>query len=135
MSGSYLSVTTGLDQALTGVIGEQRPIQALADPYTANKSIALWINPAAFAQPALGTYGNMGSRNILGPGSITINTNLTRAFHVRENQSLEFRVEAFNLPNHVNPQNPTTVLTSGSFGKILAATDPRIMQLALKYVF
>ena len=135
VSGSYLNVTSGLDQALTGIVAEQRPNQVLADPLNAAKSGNQWINPAAFAQPALGTYGNLGSRNILGPGSIVINTNLTRTFQVRENQSLEFRVESFNLPNHVNPISPNTVLSNNTFGKILNASDPRIMQLALKYVF
>jgi len=135
LSGSYLNVTSGLDQALTGVAGEQRPNQLLANPLNADKSGDLWINPAAFAQPALGTYGNLGSRNILGPGSIVINTNLTRTFQIREKQSVEFRVESFNLPNHVNPINPNTVLSNSTFGKILNANDPRIMQLALKYVF
>jgi hypothetical protein len=60
---------------------------------------------------------------------------LTRAFPVRENQSLEFRAEAFNLPNLVNLGPPQLTLTSGTFGQILSATDPRIIQLALKYVF
>jgi hypothetical protein len=77
----------------------------------------------------------MGVSNVLGPGSITIDTNLTRSFQVRENQSIEFRVEAFNLPNHVNPDDPTVVLTNARFGQILSAKAPRIIQLALKYVF
>jgi hypothetical protein len=60
---------------------------------------------------------------------------LTRAFEVRENQTLEFRAEAFNIPNHVNPNNPVTVLSNQNFGRILTVDDPRIVQLALKYVF
>ena len=94
-----------------------------------------WLNAAAFAQPALGTYGNLGSSNILGPASITINMGLTRTFKVRENQSIDFRAEAFNVPKHVNPGIPGTILTNSNFGKITSAADPRILQLALKYVF
>jgi hypothetical protein len=60
---------------------------------------------------------------------------LTRKFQVRENQAIEFRAEAFNLPNHMNPGNPGTTLNSTTFGRIQSASDPRIMQLALKYVF
>jgi len=60
---------------------------------------------------------------------------LTRTFPVRENQSIEFRAEAFNLPNHLNPGNPGTILTNANFGRITTAADPRIVQLALKYVF
>jgi hypothetical protein len=134
LSGSYLTVLSGLDNALTATTDE-RPDLVLLNPYAPNKTNDVWLNPAAFAQPALGTYGNFGSRNILGPGSIRIDMGLTRRFRVRENQSIEFRAEAFNVPNHLNPGNPVLTLSDSNFGKILSATDPRIMQLALKFLF
>ncbi len=134
LSGSYLTVTSGIDNALTGVL-LQRPNQALPSPYASNQTKTVWLNPAAFVQPATGTYGTLGSRNILGPGSVRIDMGLTREFRIRERQSVEFRVEAFNLPNHLNPDNPVVVLTNQTFGKIQSGADPRIMQLALKYVF
>ena len=43
--------------------------------------------------------------------------------------------EAFNMPNHVNPNNPNVTLTDPNFGKILSTNDGRTMQMALKYVF
>ena len=52
-----------MDQALSGTTG-QRPNQVLADPYATNKNVSRWLNPAAFAMPALGTYGNTGSQNV-----------------------------------------------------------------------
>jgi len=112
-----------------------------------NKSIAKgWLNPAAFAQPALGTYGTVGRNNVAGPGSVRIDMGLVRIFRVREKQSVEFRTEAFNVANHVNacssisgqqgsPVCMNTNLSDATFGKILAAGDPRIMQMALKFVF
>jgi hypothetical protein len=79
-------------------------------------------------------YGN--AAQLRGPGLINLDMGLTRRFQVREWGSLEFRAEAFNAPNHVNPQNPVATLNSSTtFGKSVAAADPRIMQLALKYVF
>ena len=71
----------------------------------------------------------------LGPGSIRIDMGITRKFQLRERQTLEFRAEAFNMPNHVNPGLPDTTLTSATFGKILSAGDPRIIQMALKFLF
>ena len=132
--GEYLSITSGFDQALTGAAA-QRVDQLLASPYSDVKNVDHWFNSAAFAQPVLGTYGNMGAYNALGPGLIQIDMGVTRSFKVRENQSLQFRAEAFNLPNHMNPNNPMTAINLTVFGKILTAADPRILQFALKYVF
>ena len=134
LSGPALTVASGLDTPLSGTT-DQRPNQVLPSPYAAKKNAAAWLNPAAFAQAPTGTYGTMGARNVRGPRSIRIDMGLTRAFRIRENNSLEFRAEAFNVPNLVNYGAPNLTLTSGSFGQILSATDPRIMQLALKYVF
>ena len=61
---------------------------------------------------------------------------LTRQFSVRENHSVEFRAEAFNAPNHVNPGTPITAFNNAQFGYIQVNGDaPRIVQLALRYVF
>jgi len=134
LSGSALTVSSGLDNALSGTT-DQQPNQVLAGPYAAEKSAKSWLNPAAFVQPPVGTYGTMGPRNVRGPKSVRIDMGLTRAFRIREKQSVEFRAEAFNVPNLVNLGNPTLILTSATFGQILSASDPRILQLALKYVF
>jgi hypothetical protein len=154
LSGAYLSISTGLDIALSGASTggntgtHQRPNQVLPDPFLPDKSAAKgWLNPAAFAQPAAGTYGNLGSRNIGGPSSIRIDMGLTRTFAIREKQSLQLRAEVFNVPNHANYcapafqgivpaiQCPDVNLNSPTFGKIFSASDPRIMQMALKYLF
>jgi len=120
LTGQSLTLLSGLDQALTGATNDQRPNQVLASPYAAITNIQSWINPAAFAQPALGTYGTMGARNVRGPGSINIDMGVTRTFRIREKQSVQFRAEAFNMPNHVNPNNPNVTLTDPNFGKILS---------------
>ena len=133
LSGNWLTVSTGVDSLATN--GDTRPNLILPSPYAANKSIDLYLNPAAFARPATGEYGNMGIRNIQGPGSIRIDMGLTRKFRVQEKQTVEFRAEAFNLPNHLNPGNPVTTLSNLNFGRIQSAGDERVMQFALKYVF
>jgi hypothetical protein len=134
LSGDYFSLGAGVDQALTGT-DDQRPQQVLSNPFAANKNIRQWLNPAAFAQPALGTYGNMAPGTILGPGFFGIDMGLTRRFNVTERQALEVRGEAFNILNHVNPRDPVATFSSSTFGQIQAANDPRILQVALKYVF
>ncbi len=145
-SGSYFTVTGGVDYALNGVpqLADQRPNQVLASPYASQKTVDRWLNPAAFAAPAPGTYGNLGKNNMLGPGVFQLDVAISRTFPIGENRTLQLRAEAFNLPNHLNPAHPVPALNNSSFGKIqsdlsgtgrLSAGDPRILRFALKLVF
>jgi hypothetical protein len=154
VTGAYFSVGTGADLALSGTTTttgntgvDQRPNQLLANPYIPNKGASGWLNAAAFAQPSLGTYGSAGARNLSGPASIRFDIGLTRNFAIKERQSLQLRAEAFNIANHANYCAPAfqgivpaitcpdNTFNSPTFGKVLSASDPRIMQVALKYVF
>jgi len=133
LSGGYLSVLSGQDRALTSS-GNQRVNQVLANPY-GDKSVGNYLNPAAFAVPALGTLGTIGAGSIRGPGTWQFDTALSRTFQLRETQKLELRAEAFNVTNSLHLNDPITSFNSGIFGQITSAKDPRIMQFALKYVF
>ena len=145
-AGQPLSIASGLDQALSGVVvaNPQRVNQVLPNPFAGARGSACanvapcitWLNPAAFAQPALGTLGNMGVLNVVGPLYWQLDTALARSFAVAERQKVEVRAEAFNVLNGVRFNNPAVVLSSpNTFGRILGAQDPRIMQFALKWVF
>jgi hypothetical protein len=131
-SGSYMTILGGQDRALSGV-GNQRAEQVLGDPYLDRDGLN-FLNPAAFAQPAPGTLGNMRRNNIEGPGNWQIDTAISRLFPIGATR-LEFRVEAFNLANRLIRLNPNTNLSQNVFGQITTAGDPRIMQFAVKYVF
>jgi hypothetical protein len=48
---------------------------------------------------------------------------------------VQFRAEIFNVLNRVQLNNPLSALNSPNFGLITSAVDPRIVQLALKYMF
>ena len=140
LSGNPLTVTTGLDRALTGNPGLQRANQVLDDPYGA-RTVNQWFNPAAFAQPALGTFGDSGRNAYVGPGTRNLDLSLVRAFRFADTQRIEARIEAFNAFNWTrlgaSPQtgNPVTNLSNANFGRILNSGDPRIMQFAVKYSF
>jgi len=133
-SGSFLTVTSGRDQAFTG-INNQRPDQVLANPYGDRSSITNYLNAAAFAVPAAGKNGFVGRANIEGPGTFQFDAALSRIFQVREGQRLEVRAEAFNVMNSLRRDNPATNLIQSTFGQTTTAADPRILQFALKYVF
>jgi hypothetical protein len=141
-TGDYLTVYTGLDRALTGFAGNQRPVQILGNVYLNRGSVNL-LNPNAFAQPDLGKIGNMRTGNIQGPGYWKLDLGLSRIFQPREGQKLEFRAEAFNVTNSLLRGDPATTslnLNSNTFGQITNSLVPgtsnaRIMQFALKYSF
>jgi hypothetical protein len=132
-SGQWFSVTTGVDNALTGQ-PNQVPI-LVGNPYPAKQTPGAWINTAAFQAPATGTLGNLQLNSIRGPAFFDWDMALSRRFTFKEGKSFQVRAEVFNLLNHANFQNPIATMNSGSFGKILTANDPRILQFAAKYVF
>lgn len=133
-TGSWLTPVVGQDISLTG-IGLDRP-NLVGTTQLSNPTLRAWFNTSAYAPQAVGTFGNAGAYTIRGPGAFTFDAMLTRAFPIREHQNLEVRFEAFNFLNHPVFNNPGTTLTSSStFGKILSANDPRILQFAMKYVF
>ena len=133
-SGGPFSITTGTDRALTGNTGVQRVNQVLDDPYGA-KTVDNWLNPAAFAQPAFGTFGNSGRNAYRGPGQKVVDLSLVRSFRFSQTHRIEARLETFNAFNWFRQNNPVNNLTSTTFGRITSAGDPRIMQFALKYSF
>jgi hypothetical protein len=150
-SGAPVSILSGLDQALNGFNFNERPNQVLADtaatspgagPCANRAPCFAYLNPAAFAQPGLGTLGNMGAYNVVGPRLFQFDVSLVREFRIREGENLQVRAEAFNLLNNtrfnnLNSPNNSNITLSGAnvFGTITGAMDPRILQLALKFNF
>jgi hypothetical protein len=133
-SGAWLTALAGTDRALSG-ISNQRPNQVLSHVY-GNGSLTGYLNINAFALPALGTLGNMGHNDILGPDFWQFDLGLSRSFRVREGQRVEVRAEAFNVLNGLRKGAPNLGLNAPTtFGQITTALDPRIMQFAMKYVF
>ena len=133
-SGSPLTVIAGGDRAFTG-LQQQRAEQVLDDPYGDN-TLLTYLNPAAFAQPAAGTLGDHQRNSIRGPGRWDVDMALSRLVGFGGTQTLEFRVEAFNLFNHFNWGNPGLNLAAGTFGRIQSQQgSPRILQFGIKYGF
>jgi len=106
-----------------------------------------WFNPAAFAKPATGTFGNLGRNRIYGPGFGSVDFSAFKNTKINERIATQFRLEIFNLLDRANLANPGTSLASStSFGLItntrngsgapgLGFGEPRNVQLALKILF
>ena len=95
-----------------------------------------YFNTAAFAANKPGRYGNVGRNLLTGPSQNITNISLVKSFPISERLGrLQFRGEFFNLFNHPNFGQPEARLNNRNFGRIQSAGDPRIVQLALRYIF
>jgi len=102
------------------------------------RSTLFYFNPAAFTDNALGTIGNAPRRYFSGPGMFNTDLALLRDFRINESKTLQFRLETFNVFNHTQFFGPGAVngnVDSATFGQVVNAAPPRLMQLALKYTF
>jgi len=82
------------------------------------QTINEWLNPAAFAVPAPGTWGNLGRYIARGPHEWEAEMALSKRTVLTERFTLNFRAEAFNVLNHPNYGNPVANFSSGAFGLI-----------------
>jgi hypothetical protein len=104
-------------------------------PHTPNQ----WVSRAAFSQldpvTQAGQFGNEGRNAVRGPGIETVDLSLHKNFEVAETTRVQFRAECFNCLNHANLGLPENDMQSPAFGQILQASPPRLLQLALKFLF
>ncbi|HUI58196.1 MAG TPA: TonB-dependent receptor [Bryobacteraceae bacterium] len=102
-----------------GNSSSQRPNLVAGVPiYAVNQTINNWFNPAAFATPANGTWGNLGRYIANGPNNYEIDGGLQKRFRLTERAALNFRASAFNLLNNPQWSNPSGNSSSASFGRI-----------------
>ena len=124
------------------------------------RSIAHWINPAAFSLPAPGTLGNASRDLFAGPGTWQVDTGVEKTFPITERTHMQLRSEFFNVFNHpqLGPPNAICTLTTSSlsgcasgFGTVTTTLNlntaivnpitpvgsgtPREIQFALRFEF
>jgi len=165
-SGLPFSAFSGLN--VSGTFQGRDRVNLVGDPYAGagtniitnpdGTKYVQFLNVAAFAQPAAGTFGNLGRNTLRGPGYAEVDFAAVKNTAITERVSLQFRAEMFNLFNRVNlpipgsgsPSSttpPSTRLNTSSFGRITATTgvfngapgigagEPFNIQLGLKLIF
>ncbi|MGC2583276.1 MAG: TonB-dependent receptor [Acidobacteriaceae bacterium] len=93
------------------------------------------FNTDLFSLPALGTFGNARRRFFHGPGSDDTDLALEKATELGDGKTLELRAEAFNLFNHSQFFGAAAVegnIGSATFGQIVSAAPPRLMQVSAR---
>jgi hypothetical protein len=132
-TGIPLNLAIASDKAGIGQTG-QRPNVAgdwAADAGTQYK----WFNPAAFAVPTAGTFGNLGRNVIMAPGQQTWDVSARKYFNFSESVRMQFRAEFYNFPNHMNWWGVATTVGASNSGQITSGSDPRTLQLGLRLHF
>ena len=94
-----------------------------------------YFNTSLFSPENLGQFGNAKRRFFGGPGINNWDLALSKDYRFTETKSLEFRAEFFNVFNHAQFLTPSGLIDGSSFGVVTNARDPRIGQLALKFLF
>jgi hypothetical protein len=97
-----------------------------------------YFNTELFSVPALGSPGDASRRLFYGPGISNWDIALLKETHFTESKVLEFRVETFNTFNHPQFFGANSVdgnINDSTFGQVLNAMSPRLMQAALKFRF
>jgi hypothetical protein len=108
-----------------------------------------YLNPLAFSQPPLGTFGDLGRNSIFGPNYWNADFSVSKNTPLFEWLNLQLRAEFFNICNHPNFALPNGSVTPGvgPIGQITQTPDvaqgnpglggggPRVIQVAAKFVF
>ena len=134
-----------------GASGTERPdlVPGVSLTPPGGKTIAEWINPAAFATPA-GEFGTAPRNLLRGPGTWQVDLGVGKHIPLTERASLEFRSEFFNIFNHPQlgpPQSTFNPANTTGFGSIITTVNtttpispvgsgtPREIQFALRLSF
>jgi hypothetical protein len=126
------NTNTGISQL--GFGANDRP-NVTGNPRLSDPTPREWFDTAAFTTPPYGHFGNAGRDILDGPGFETVNFSMVKNTAVNERLNLQFRTEFFNLLNHTNFNLPDNFVGSPTFGQVVAAGDPRRIQLAFKLLF
>ncbi|HXY78314.1 MAG TPA: hypothetical protein VEH47_05830, partial [Candidatus Acidoferrales bacterium] len=140
-TGGPLNITLPFDNSGTGEF-KDRP-NLVGNPHVAFNPLGPYLNPAAFAQPLPGTYGNLGRNTFSGPGLNDFDMSFVKSQQISRDCWLRLRAEFFNIWNHPNFANPSTTFGSGfpltstpdSFNPYFGNGSPRNVQLVAELEF
>lgn len=146
-SGFPVTLVNNSDYSLLGTNPNGVNNSSVDEPEYSGRPLNLNSNPRnglgyfdqnVFSLQPLGTPGNSPRRFFYGPGSANFDMALGKKFALTESMGLLFRLEAFNVFNHAQFFGPLSVdgmLGSSSFGRVVSAAAPRILQGSVKFTF
>jgi hypothetical protein len=146
MSGTPFTVFDSNDVSLQGTAPEisgfssNRP-NLIGNPNSGPRTAAEWFNVGAFQQlepdpqGRFQVFGDEGRNAVLGPRYVNWDVSAFKNIRVAESKEFQFRGELFNVLNHTNFRLPVSDIESPTFGQIQQDVSPRVIQVALKFLF
>jgi hypothetical protein len=131
--GTGLPLTPTYAGAVAGVTGSLRPDYTGASLYDA--PAGFYLNPAAYAIPLPGNWGNAGRNSISGPHQFVVNASLGRTFRSAERISMDLRLDASNATNTPTFPSWNTVAGNAQFGLPNATNAMRSVQITFRMRF
>ena len=139
-------LTIGCPIATTAFFGCNANVVKGENLYAGGRKVTQWLNPDAFANPAVATTIGQTDASVLGgkaeqargPNYTDVDASMFKKFTITEHTYLQFRAEAFNLFNHAQFANPGNLdfTNKTSFSTITGlVSNPRLLQFALKLYY
>lgn len=140
-TGSPFTVTMASDNSGTGEFHDRPDL--IGNPHMPFSPTGSYLNPAAFAAPPAGTYGNLGRNTFYGPGLSNFDLSLIKTTSLAGDRTLRLRAEFFNAFNHPNFASPSATFGSGFhitstpdvFNPYFGSGGPRDVQLVAEILF
>ena len=147
-TGPPINMDVNGDVANIGTGSRYMRPDLVGDPVVANPTVGRAFNPAAFAIPNSGSYGNAGRNILRTENAFRVDFSLFKNFPISEDAHLQFRFEAFNVFNIMNYGSPNTRIgwrpggyspeafpSAFRISRLAQNSFPRQLQFALKLHF
>jgi hypothetical protein len=146
-TGFPVTMYDNTDTSLLGTFGNGVNNDLVDTPFFTPGDLQVHTNPrdgkpafnaALFSHPELGHQGTSARRFFYGPGVENFDMTLAKKVQISESKSIQFRLEAFNVFNHAQFYGPASVdgnVSNATFGQVVGAAAPRLVQLATKINF
>lgn len=146
MTGGPFTVFDSNDNSLQGTAPEITGFSAnrpnlVGNPNNGPRTPQEWFNVKAFQQlqpdptGQVQVFGDEGRNVVAGPGYFNWDFSAFKNIRITESKEVQFRGELFNILNHTNFRLPVSDISSPNFGQIQQDVGPRVIQVALKFLF
>ncbi len=138
-SGTPFGLQSGIDNSFSGV-GQDRADLFGNPRLPADRPLAQviqkYFDTSVLKVNAPGTFGNSPRNFLRNQSLLNTDASLEKSFSVRERVRIQLRCDAFNVFNNTHLNQPgSNVSAASTFGVVISAGEPRILQLGARIIF